>query len=263
MLDARPVDTTETLPDRSAGQTEAVQHPSSEPKKPVCIVLHQENSNPGHVGQWFHRNGHALDIRKPRFGEPLPETLENHCGAVIFGGPMSANDKDEFVLRETKWIGQALAEKKPFLGICLGAQMLTNFLGAKVGFHPDELVEIGYYPLLTAPEGIPFGPFPDHVYQWHREGCELARGARLLATSNGGYPNQAFAYGSAIGVQFHPEITYAQVHRWTGHSNTRLDMKGARTRAEHIEGHVHHGRKVQAWLDGFLTRWVATELTIA
>ena len=38
-------------------------------KKPVCIVLHQENSNPGHVGQWFARNGYALDIRKPRFGD--------------------------------------------------------------------------------------------------------------------------------------------------------------------------------------------------
>ena len=60
-----------------------------------CIVLHQENSNPGHVGQWFVRNGYHLDIRKPRFGEPLPATLADHCGAVIFGGPMSANDKDD------------------------------------------------------------------------------------------------------------------------------------------------------------------------
>ncbi len=51
-----------TAPERSAPQA----------KKPVCIVLHQENSNPGHVGQWFLRNGHALDIRKPRFGDPLP-----------------------------------------------------------------------------------------------------------------------------------------------------------------------------------------------
>jgi GMP synthase (glutamine-hydrolysing) len=142
--------------------------------------------------------------------------------------------------------------------------MLTNFLGARVGFHPEDLVEIGYYPLLTTPEGLPFGPFPAHVYQWHREGCELAQGARLLATSpNGGYPTQAFAYGSAIGVQFHPEITCAQVHRWTGHSTTRLAMKGARERHEHIEGHVHHAPKVRAWLDRFLARWVACELTVA
>src|SRR5256885_1135384 len=103
---------------------------------------------------------------------------------------------------------------------------------------------------------------PGHVYQWHREGFELARGARLLATSTGAYPNQAFGYGSAIGVQFHPEITYAQVHRWTGHNNTRLGMKGARARHEHIEGHIHHGPKVHAWLDRFLGRWAKAELTI-
>jgi GMP synthase (glutamine-hydrolysing) len=264
MLDARPADAIETVTDRAAGRMPALRRDGPQPKKPVCIVLHQEHSNPGHVGQWFVRHGHALDIRKPRFGEPLPETLEHHCGAVVFGGPMSANDKDEFVLRETAWTRVALEEGKPYLGICLGAQMLTNFLGAKVGFHPQELVEIGYYPLLTTPEGMGFGPFPDHVYQWHREGCELAKGARLLATSpDGGYPNQAFAFGSAIGVQFHPEITYAQVHRWTGHNTTRLDMKGARARREHIDGHVHHGPKVRAWLDRFLARWVACELTVA
>ena len=63
-------------------------------------------------------------------------------------------------------------------------------------------------------------------------------------------------------MQFHPEITYAQVHRWTGHNNTRLGMKGARARHEHIEGHIHHGPKVHAWLDRFLGRWAKAELTI-
>jgi GMP synthase (glutamine-hydrolysing) len=228
-------------------------------KKPVLIVLHQEQSNPGHVGQWFRRSGHALDVRKPRYGCALPATLDGHCGAVIFGGPMSANDKDEFICRETDWIGVALKERKPLLGICLGAQMLANHLGAKVGFHADELAEIGYYPLATTAEGERHGPYPDHVYQWHREGFELPKGAKLLATSTGAYPNQAFAYGSAIGVQFHPEITYAQVHRWTSNSG-RLGMKGARERHEHIDGHIHHAPKVHAWLDRFLGRWARAEL---
>jgi GMP synthase (glutamine-hydrolysing) len=79
------------------------------------MVMHQEHSNPGHVGQWFVGNGHALDIRKPRFGQPLPATLAHHCGAVMFGGPMSANDKDAFITAETRWIGVALKEKRPFL----------------------------------------------------------------------------------------------------------------------------------------------------
>ena len=63
---------------------------------------------------------------------PLPETLENHAGAVIFGGPQSANDKDDFIRREIDWLKVPLKEKKPYLGICLGAQMLAQQLGAKV-----------------------------------------------------------------------------------------------------------------------------------
>lgn len=247
--------------DRAVGQIPSA---SANPaKKPVLIVLHQENSNPGHVGQWFVRNGYHLDIRKPRFGETLPATMADHCGAVVFGGPMSANDKDQFIRAEIDWIGVTLKEKAPFLGICLGAQMLALHLGAKVGFDPEDRAEIGYYPLTSTEAGKDLG-FPGHVYQWHREGLELASGARLLATSGGAFPNQAFSYGvSAFGVQFHPEITFAQVHRWTGHNNTRLAMKGACERQQHIDGHVAHGPKVRAWLDSFLTRWVAQEFSAA
>ena len=88
---------------------------------PVLIVLHQETSTPGRVGNALRALGHKLDIRRPRFGDPLPETLDRHAGAVIFGGPMSANDPDDFVLREIDWIAVPLREQRPFLGICLGA----------------------------------------------------------------------------------------------------------------------------------------------
>lgn len=258
MLDAGSPETSGD--DRAVGQ---VPPPDTDPaKKPVLIVLHQENSNPGHVGQWFVRNGFPLDIRKPRFGDPLPATMGHHCGAVIFGGPMSANDKDAFIGTEIDWIGMTLKEQAPFLGICLGAQMLAIQLGAKVGFDPQDRAEIGYYPLVTTEDGRRLGAFPDHVYQWHREGCELPRGAQLLATANGAFPVQAFAYGpAAVGVQFHPEITYAQVHRWTGNNNTRLQMKGAYERQQHIDGHVMHAPKVQAWLSGFLDRWARNKLS--
>ncbi len=258
MLDALPTGTPGE--DRAIGQVPALSGEDPR-KKPVLIVLHQENSNPGHVGQWFVRNGYHLDIRKPRFGEALPSTMADHCGAVIFGGPMSANDQDDFVRTEIEWLKVPLREKAPYLGICLGAQMLAVHLGAKVGFDAEERAEIGYYPLIATEAGKGLG-FPDHVYQWHREGLELPQGAELLATSDGAFPNQAFRYGaSAFGVQFHPEITFAQVHRWSGHNNTRLQIKGARERQQHIDGHVLHGRKVQAWLGAFLQRWARAEFS--
>src|SRR6201746_1792944 len=119
--------------------------PGEEPLLPVLIVLHQEASTPGRVGNALRALGHRLDIRRPRFGDPLPETLDGHAGAVIFGGPMSANDPDDFVRREIDWIAVPLAEQRPFLGICLGAQMLAKQLGATVAPHPEGQVQIGDY----------------------------------------------------------------------------------------------------------------------
>ena len=115
--------------------------------RPVLIVLHQETSTPGRVGNVLRALGHGLDIRRPRFGDPLPETLEEHAGAVVFGGPMSANDPDDYVRREIDWIAVPLREQRPLLGICLGAQMLAMHLGGRVAPHPQGRVQIGYYPI--------------------------------------------------------------------------------------------------------------------
>lgn len=236
----------------------------TEPKLPVLVVLHQSHSSPGHVGQWFQRNGHALDVRRHCFDDPLPDTLQHHCGAIIFGGPQSANDCDPFIRREIEWISVALKENKPFLGICLGAQMLAHNLGARVDHCRNANVEIGYHPVRWTDAARPLGEVPDHVYQWHREGFEIPRGGRLLAVSDGAFPNQVMSYGrTAIGIQFHPEITYAQVNRWSGSNPMRLYMKGARPRHEHLAGHLTHGPRVRAWLDRFLTRWTHAELSLA
>ena len=126
-----------------------------------------------------------LDIRRPRFGDPLPETLDEHAGAVIFGGPMSANDGDDYVRREIDWIEVPLREQRPFLGICLGAQMLAKQLGAAVAPHPQGLTQIGYYPIRPTEAGRALCPdWPAQVYHWHREGFELPRGAELLAAGD-------------------------------------------------------------------------------
>ncbi len=117
--------------------------PGSASKGRILIVLHQERSSPGRVGQMLVEKGYELDIRRPVLGEPLPETLARHAGAVVFGGPMSANDPDDFVKAEIRWLEVPLKEQKPFLGICLGAQMLVRHLGGKVQPHREGLTEIG------------------------------------------------------------------------------------------------------------------------
>src|SRR3954452_19827790 len=155
---------------------------SSTPSLPVLIVLHQETSTPGRVGNALRALGYPLDIRRPRFGDPLPEMLDHHAGAVIFGGPMSANDADDYVRREIDWIEIPLREQRPFLGICLGAQLLAKQLGAKVPPHHEGRVEVGYYPIRPTEAGHALSAdWPERVYHWHGEGFELPYGASLLA----------------------------------------------------------------------------------
>jgi GMP synthase (glutamine-hydrolysing) len=224
---------------------------------PVLVVLHQETSSPGRVGNALRALGHDLDIRRPRFGDPLPETLDAHAGAVIFGGPMSANDADGYISREIDWIEVPLREQRPFLGICLGAQMLAKQLGARVAPHPLGRAEIGYYPIRPTTAGLKLCPdWPGHVYHWHREGFERPAGCELLAEGDD-FPVQAVRYRNAFGFQFHPDVTYLMMHRWTTRGHDRLTTPGACSRDRHFADRAVHDVAERAWLRHFIGGWLA------
>jgi GMP synthase (glutamine-hydrolysing) len=224
------------------------------PRPRILVILHQEGSSPGRIGQILHAEGFDLDIIRPPLGDRLPATLAGHAGVVIFGGPMSANDEDEFVRRETDWLSVPLAEDKPFLGICLGAQMLVNHLGGKVSGHHEGAVEIGWYPLQATDEGKALMQWPEMVYQFHREGFSLPSGATLLATSPT-YPNQAFQYGNnAWGIQFHAELTRAMMQRWVVRGAHRFVLPGAQPGRDHLGGRLIWDMHLRRWLVEFLER---------
>ena len=225
---------------------------------PVLIVLHHELSTPGRVGHYLEARGIRLDIRRPRCGDPLPDTLAAHSGAIIFGGPMSANDPDGFIRTEIEWIKVPLGESKPFLGICLGAQMLARHLGATVAFHPGGKVEVGYYPIRITPAGRSMmQTWPEAVYQWHREGFDLPAGAELLAEGEI-FKVQAFRYGrAAYGIQFHAEVTHAMMCRWTTRGHERLALPGAKPRNQHFIDRPVYDLAIRTWLCDFLDRWRA------
>lgn len=232
------------------------------PRLPVLMILHQETSSPGRLGRLLVERGHKLDLRRPCLGDPLPDTLADHAGAVVFGGPMSANDEFDYVRREIDWIGVALRENKPYLGLCLGAQMLARHLGARVYPHAGGRAEIGYYPLLPTEAGLRFSgeigaSWPGHVYHWHREGFDCPAGAATLATGDD-FPTQAVRVCErAFGLQFHPEVTHAMMCRWTVQGAERLSIPGAQDRSRQIEGRFIHDPAVRLWLDAFLDHWLA------
>jgi GMP synthase (glutamine-hydrolysing) len=225
--------------------------------KPILIVLHQEHSTPGRIGQALGQFGFPLDVRRPRFDEALPPTLDDHAGAVIFGGPMSANDADEFIRREIDWISVPLKEQKPFLGICLGAQMCARALGGRVFLHPQGQAEIGYYPIRPTVAGLAVvDPWPEQVYQWHREGFDLPAGAELLAEGDM-FGVQAFRFGRSFALQFHPDVTHLMMHKWTTRGHDRMSMPGARPRDTHFADRAVYDYSARAWLGAFLERWIS------
>jgi len=225
----------------------------------VLIILHQAHSTPGRIGCLLTARGALLDIRRPCLGEALPETLADHDGVVVFGGPMGANDECEWIGKEIAWLQTPLREDKPLLAICLGAQMLAKALGARVFSYPDRRGELGYFPIAPTPaaDALCTAPFPRHVYQWHFDGFQLPRGAKLLARGGEDFPAQAYSYGdNALALQFHPEVTYQMMCRWTQRGEDRLTLPGAQPRQAHLDGWMAHDRGVVAWLRALLPAWL-------
>jgi GMP synthase (glutamine-hydrolysing) len=230
----------------------------------ILVILHQETSSPGRVGYVLRQMGYRLDIRRPSLGDALPQNLDEYAGLIVFGGPMSANDNDDWLLNELKLIERAVVQQTPYLGLCLGAQMLCRVLGARVYKHPAEQVEIGYYPIWPTEHGETFSNsisahWPSHVYHWHREGFDLPKGATALAEGPT-FPLQAYEFQkSAFGLQFHPEVTYAMMCRWTVRAYERMQHPGSREPREHLSGWFEHDHAVAKWLQPFLKYWLAQD----
>ena len=224
----------------------------------VLALLHQPSSATGRVGSILRSLGVRIEARYPLDGDCLPSTLADYAGVVAFGGPMSANDASPLLKYEIDWLAAPLRERKPYLGLCLGAQLMAKHLGARVWKGPDCKGELGYHPLRTASLAETLCPveFPTHVYQWHFDGFDLPTGAQRLAEGIGAFPNQAFLYhGDCVNFQFHPEVTLAVMTHWLRRSGA-----DAATRRAHWRGWFAHNTATAAWLERFLARWLRGEL---
>lgn len=221
------------------------------------MVVHQKTSITGRLGALLEARGYTLDVRCPQIGHALPDDLDDYAGIAMYGGPMSANDDHLPGIRaELDWLPRVLAAEKPFLGICLGAQLLARCLGARVAPHPEGIAEIGYFPIRPIYPDCQVFPQAMHVYQWHREGFELAAGATLLAAGDY-YTNQAFRYGPcAYGIQFHPEVTTEMMERWLKNGAERLKLPGAQQPPEHYHGRASYDGQLGNWLQRFTDGWL-------
>ena len=151
-------------------------------------------------------------------GADLP-SLDEISGIVLFGGVMNVDRIDEhpFLADERTYVRAAVDGGVPYLGICLGAQMLARALDHPV--YPAGIREIGFHPLHPEPAaaGDPLlSAFRDgdRVFHWHQDTFELPDGSTLLATGDA-IRMQAFRHRRAAwGVQFHVEVDRDEIALW-------------------------------------------------
>lgn len=222
----------------------------------VLIVVHQEKSTPGRVGEFLTARGYTLDRRCPNMGDPLPRDLSEYAACIVFGGPMSANDDHLTGIRaELDWLEKhALPSGRPLLGICLGGQQIARVLGARVGRHCDGLVEIGYYEVAPTESSGDFLECPTVFYQWHTDTFEIPDDAVHLA-HNENFPGQAFRYdGCTYAIEFHPEMTREMVDDWcqSERGSPKLALPGAQPREAHLDGYDRFSAETDRWLGRFL-----------
>ena len=185
----------------------------------VLIVQQVAIEGPETIGTFFKRHGYAISIIKLYANESIPNDLSGIEAVICLGGPMNVYEEEKypFLKDENVFIQKVTAKKIPYLGICLGSQLLAKSCDAavipspqkEIGFSSIRLTEAGRNdPLFHGMDGVM------DVYQWHEDMFTVPAEGRLLAESDV-CPAQAFKVGhNAYGLQFHVEITDKSIRAW-------------------------------------------------
>jgi GMP synthase (glutamine-hydrolysing) len=184
----------------------------------LLSVIHGGEVRAGVFADPVRRRGHTLTEWAAPSGSPPPRSLEDYDAVFIFGGSMHVDQENEhgWLRDEDALIRRLLELETPVFGVCLGGQLLAKAAGSWVGAASQP--EIGWFPLALTDEAADdplFAGLPPtfDAFQWHYYAFEPPEGAVELARND--VCSQAFRLGErAWAVQFHPEVTLAQVEGW-------------------------------------------------
>ena len=226
-------------------------------------LYHDAGEGAGLIAETLKERGIAFRPVHLYEGEGLPRDTSDLEGLVVMGGPMNVDDVNQypFLLPEIQLIEKVLSEKKPILGICLGAQLIAKSLGARV--FPNKHREVGWHPisLTSAAKADPFFshlPDPLTVLHWHGDTFDLPAGAVHLARSVK-CENQAFRWGESVyALQFHLEATPSMLREWCASEDGATYAQSAGESVEAImKATALAFRRLEPHARGFLSRYVS------
>ena len=182
------------------------------------IIQNDPEVPPGNIAETLDEWGVLHVIHHPYQADPLPE-LRDISALIVLGGAMGANDdaRHPFLYDLKILIRSAVQAGIPYLGVCLGGQLLAATLGAQVISNRwEELGSLAIHLNGNGRDDRLFRGLSDTIstFQWHHDSFDLPEGALLLAGSPV-CPHQAFRVGErAWGLQFHPEVTEEIIRDW-------------------------------------------------
>ncbi|MEA1051662.1 type 1 glutamine amidotransferase [Lamprobacter modestohalophilus] len=192
----------------------------------IHCLMHVPFEGPAQIADWAESRGHPIAFSHLFAGDALPE-LDVFDRLVVMGGPMGVGDEDRYpwLRAEKALIRSAIDAGRSLVGVCLGAQLIAEALGAPVSRNPQK--EIGWFPirLTEAARAHPFCqdlPAEQQVLHWHGDTFALPSGALHLAESDACAQQGFLVDGRILGLQFHLEMTPTSLRTLCSHCADEL-----------------------------------------
>jgi len=226
----------------------------------ILYLIHHPDWTDCRVADVLRNRGYRVDFLCHPAGEPLPADPRDYA-AVMAGGSEEGHagrpELHDWVACEIDFIRSAVEHGVPFLGICMGSQLLAAAFGGAIMARPDGYTEHGFYPIEATAAGEDLFAGASYFYQAHFEGVHaLPEGAVLLARGVQ-FPVQAYRIGeTAYGLQFHPDCKLSRVTVEKLARDSYRERFGAQPAHEQLRLAPIHEPAIQAWTERFVDLWV-------